>query len=182
MVYVLCVCVCVCVLSHVQLFATPWTVAHYTPLSMGFPRQEYWSRLPFPTPEDLPKPKIEPTSLASPALAGRFFITSATWEAHAICCCSVAQLCPTLCDPLDCSSPGFPVFHRLPEFAQAHVCWVSDAIQLSHSLSSCSPPALNLSQHRVLFQWVSSWHQLDKVLEFQLQHQYFQWIFSIDFP
>ena len=103
MVYVVCVCVCVCVcvLSHVQLFATPWMVAHYTPLSMGFPRQEYWSRLPFPTPEDLPKPRIEPTSLASPALAGRFFITSATWEAHAICCCSVAQLCPTLCDLMD---------------------------------------------------------------------------------
>ena len=71
-----CVCVCVCMLSHVQLFATPWMVAHYTPLSMGFPRQEYWSRLPFPTPEDLPNSGINPMSPAfpvSPALAGGFF-------------------------------------------------------------------------------------------------------------
>ena len=62
-------------LSHVQLFATPWTVASQTPLSMRVPRQEYWSRLPFPTPEDLPDPGIEPASLVSPALAGGFFTT-----------------------------------------------------------------------------------------------------------
>ena len=62
--------VCVCVFSHVQLFATPWTVAHQVPLSMGFSRQEYWSGLPFPTPGDLPDPGMEPTSLVSPALAG----------------------------------------------------------------------------------------------------------------
>ena len=72
-----CVCVCVCALvlssfSRVQLFATLWTVAHQAPLSMGFPRQEYWSRLLFPSPEDLPSPGIEPTS---PALAGGFFTT-----------------------------------------------------------------------------------------------------------
>ena len=57
-----CVCVCVCVLSHVQLFATPWTVACQIPLSMGFSRQEYWSELPFPSPGDLPNPGIEPRS------------------------------------------------------------------------------------------------------------------------
>ena len=67
-------------LSHVQLFAAPWTVAHQAPLSMEFSKQEYWSGLPFPTPGDLPDPGIKPTSFASPALAGRFFTTSATWE------------------------------------------------------------------------------------------------------
>ena len=67
-----CVCEHVCMLSHVQLFATPWTVADQAPLSMGFPRQEYWSGLPFPSPGDLPDPGIEPTS---PALGGGFFTT-----------------------------------------------------------------------------------------------------------
>ena len=68
-------------LSQVQLFATPWTVAHQAPLSMGFSRQEYWTGLPCPLPGDLSNPGIEPTSLMSPVLVGRFFITSATWEA-----------------------------------------------------------------------------------------------------
>ena len=77
---------------------------------------------------------------------------------------SVAQLCLTLCDPLDCSTPGFPVHHQLPELAQTHVHWVSDAIQPSHSLLSPSPPAFNLSQHQCLFQWVSSLHQVAKLL------------------
>ena len=80
-----------------------------------------------------------------------------------------------LCDPMDCSTPGFPVLLYLPEFAQTHVHWISDAIQPSHSLSSPSL-ALNLSQHQGLFQWVSSLHQVAKVLELQLQHQSFQWI------
>ena len=64
----------------------------------------------------------------------------------------VVQLCPTLCNPMDCCTPGFPVLHHLPEFAQTHVHWVSDAIQPSHPLSSPSPPAFNLSQHQGLFQ------------------------------
>ena len=68
-------------LSHVHFFATPWTVARQAPLSMGFSRQEYWSGLPFPPPGDLPTPGIEPVSLSSSAMAGRFFTTSATWEA-----------------------------------------------------------------------------------------------------
>ena len=71
---------CVCVLSHVWLFETPWTVACQAPLSMGC-WQEYWNGLPFPTPGDLPEPGIELASLMSPALAGGFFTTSATWEA-----------------------------------------------------------------------------------------------------
>ena len=94
--------------------------------------------------------------------------------------CSVAKLCPTLCDPMDCSAPGFPVLHYLPEFAQTLVHWLGDAILPSHSPLSPSP-ALNLSQHQGLFQWVGSLHLVAKVLEFQLQHQSFQWIFKADF-
>ena len=94
---------------------------------------------------------------------------------------SVAQSCPTLCDPMNRSTPGFPVHHQLPESTQTHVYQVDDAIQPSHPLSSLTPLALNLSQHQGLFQWVSSSHQMAKVLEFQLQHQSFQWIFRTDF-
>ena len=93
---------------------------------------------------------------------------------------SVAQSCLTLCDPMDCSSPGLPVHHQLPEFTQTHVCWVGDAIQPSHPLSSPSPPALNLSQHQGLLKWVSSLHQVARVFALQLQHQSFQWIFRTD--
>ena len=88
--------------------------------------------------------------------------------------------CVWLCSPMSCTTPGFPVHHQLPELVQTHVHWVGDAIQPSHPLSSPSP-AFNLSQHRGLFQWVSSSHQVAKVLEFQLQFQSFQWIFSTDF-
>ena len=88
---------------------------------------------------------------------------------------SVAQLCLTLCDPMNCSTPGLPVHHQLPESTQTHVHWVSDAIQPSYPLSSPSPPALNLSQNQGPFKWVSSLHLVAKVLEFQLQHQSFQW-------
>ena len=87
----------------------------------------------------------------------------------------VTQSCPTLCNSMDCSTPGLPVHHQLPEFTQSHVHWVGDPIQPSHPLSSSSPPALSLSQHQGLFQWVSSSHQVAKVLEFLLQHQSFQW-------
>ena len=84
----------------------------------------------------------------------------------------VTELCPTLCDPMDYSSPSLPVHHQLPELTQIHVHWVGDAIQPSHPLSSPTPPALNLSQHQGLFKWVSSLHQVVKVLEFQLQHHF----------
>ena len=93
---------------------------------------------------------------------------------------SVSQSCLTLCDPMDCSMPGLPVHHQLLEFTQTHVHWVSDAIQPSHPLSS-SYSTFNLFQHQDLFKWVSSLHQMAKVLEFQLQHQSFQCIFRIDF-
>ena len=81
---------------------------------------------------------------------------------------SVAQLCPTLCDPMNCSTPGIPVHHQLLEFTQTHVHRVSDAIQPSHSLSFPSPPAPNPSQHQSLLQSVNSSHEVAKVLEFQL--------------
>ena len=81
-------------------------------------------------------------------------------------CCSVPQSCPTLCNPMDCSTPGLPVHHQLSEFTQTHVYWVGDAIQPSHPLSSPSPPAFNLSQHQGLFQWVNSLHQVPKYWSF----------------
>ena len=90
---------------------------------------------------------------------------------------SVTQLCLTLCKPMDSSTPGLPVHYQLPEFTQTHVHWVVDAIQPSHLLLSPSPPAFNFSQHQGLFKWVSSSHQMAKLLKFQLQHQSFQWIF-----
>ena len=88
---------------------------------------------------------------------------------------SITQSCPTLCNPMDCSTPGFPVHHQLPELAQTHVHWVDDAMQPSQPLSSPSPPAFSLFQHQgkmTLFQWVNSSHQVAKVLELQLQHEY----------
>ena len=95
--------------------------------------------------------------------------------------CSVESNSLHLWDTMDCSMPGFAVLSHLLELPQIHVHQVSDAIQPSHPLSSHSPPAFNLSQHQGLFQWVSSSHQVAKVLEFQLQHQSFQWIFRINF-
>ena len=93
---------------------------------------------------------------------------------------SVAQSCPTLCDPMNRSMPGLPVHHQLTEYTQTHIHRVSDAIQPSHPLSSPSPLALNPSQHQGLFQWVSSSHEVAKVLDFQLQHQSLQWTLRTD--
>ena len=92
---------------------------------------------------------------------------------------SVAQSYPTLCNPMDGNTPGFPVHHQLLELSQNHV--LGDAIQTSHPLSSPSPPTFNLSQYQGLFKWVSSSYQVAKVLQFQLQHQSFQWIFRTNF-
>ena len=121
--------------------------------------QEYWGGLPFPIPGDLPDPGIKPVSLISPALAGGFFTTTLPGKSlHlykrivSVQFSSVTQSCPTLCDPMNRSTPGLPVHHQLPEFTQTHVHRVSDAIQPSHPLSSPSPPAPNPSQHHSLFQ------------------------------
>ena len=95
---------------------------------------------------------------------------------------SVTQSCLTLCDPINHSTPGLPVLHYLLEFAQTHVLWVGghDTIQLFHPLLPSSPLALILSQHQGFFQWVGSSHQVAQVLELQIQHQFFQWIFKVD--
>ena len=94
---------------------------------------------------------------------------------HSVQFSSVAQSCPTLCDPMNHSTPGLPVHDKLPEFTQTHAHWVGDAIQPSHPLLSPPPPAPNPSQHQGLFQWINSLHDVAKVLEFQLQCQSFQW-------
>ena len=104
-----------------------------------------------------------------------------TGHRHSVQFSSVDQSYPTFCNPMDWSTPGFPVYHQLPELAQTHVQWVGDAIQPSHPLSFPSPPALNLSQLQGFFQWVSSSHEVAKGLELQLQPQSFQWIFRTDF-
>ena len=92
------------------------------------------------------------------------FCQTSIWISHQFS----SQLCPTLCDPMNCSTPGLPVHHQLPQFIQTHVHQIHDAIQPSHPLSSPSPPAPNPSQHHSLFQWVNSSHEVAKVLEFQL--------------
>ena len=90
------------------------------------------------------------------------------------CCCSIAKPCLILFNTVDYSTPGFPVLHPLPRFAQTHVQWFGDAIQTSHPWLSSSPTAFSLSQHQGSFQWVGSSHQVAKVLKLQLQHQSFQ--------
>ena len=113
--------------------------------------------LPFPSSGDLPNP-----GLNSGLLHCRQILN------HLVQFSSVAQSCPTLCDSMNCSTPGLPVHHQLLEFTQTHIHQVGDAIQPSHPLSSPFPPAPNPSQHQSLFQWVNSSHEVAKVLEFQL--------------
>ena len=119
------------------------------------------------------KPAKQPSPSHLPSRA--FFLH------HTSICCSVTHSCPTLCDPMDCSMPGFPVLHHLPELAQTDIRRVGDVTQPSHPLSSPSSPAFNLSQHCGLFLGVSSSHQVAKVLELHIQYQSFQWIFRTDF-
>ena len=126
-----------------------------------------WVAYPFSSGSSCPRDR---TSLS--CIAGRFFIL------YLLSCSvqfsSVAQSCPTLCDPMNRSTPGLPVHHQLPEFTQTHIHRVSDAIQPSHPLSSPSPLAPSPSQHQSLFQGVNSSHEVAKVLEFQLYHHSFQ--------
>ena len=103
------------------------------------------------------------------------------WNKGSVQFTSVAQSCLTLCNPMNRSTPGLPVHHQLLEFTQTHVHLVGDAIQPSHPLPSLSPPAPNPSQHQGLFQRVNTSHEVAKVLEFQLQHQSFQWTPRTDF-
>ena len=161
----------------------PHGLAHQAPLSMEFSRQEHGSGLPFPSPGSLPDQGLNLGLLHCRQILYHLSQQGSSWKAIYICMCqfsSVVQSCLTLCNPMDCSTPGLPVHHQLLELAQTHVYWVSDATQPSHPLSSPSPPILNLSQHQGLFKWVSSSHQVSKVLAFHLQHQSFQWIFRTD--
>ena len=145
---------------------------------MGFPRQEHWSGLPFPSPGDPPTLGIKPASLISPALAGRFFTTSATWEALHWDSVRFSRSVPLFVTPWTIARQA-SLFITISESTQIHVQQVSDAIQPSHPLLSPSP-ALNLSQDQGLFKWVSSSHQVAKGLDFQLQYQSFQWTARTD--
>ena len=122
-------------------------------------------------------PKAHLTS-HSRMFCSRWVITpswlSGSWRFFLYQFSSVAQSCPTLCYPMNCSTPGLPVHHQLPEFTHTHVHRAGDAIQPSYPLSSTSPPALNPSQHQSLFQWVNPSHEVANILEFQLQHHSLQ--------
>ena len=144
------------------------------PLLLCFP----WSPSPLPS---VPLSCYQ-KSLGSPSVLGVVARETLNPWMQRLLLFSCYVLSPwTLCNTTDCSTPGFPVLHYLPEFAQTHVHWVGDAIQPSHPLLPPSAPALNLSQHQWFFQWVSSSHRVAKLLELQLQHQSFQWIFRVDF-
>ena len=128
-------------------------------------------------------PLPEPNTVPGTWWAFMVFLTISwhrpSWP-ESCCCCS--KSCLTLYDPMDRSMPGFPVLHYLTEFAQIHVHWVGDAIEPFHPLLPSFPVTFqSLPQHQGLFQWVSSSHQVAKILELQLQHQSFQWIFRVDF-
>ena len=128
------------------------------PLRICYPLS-YWNELNWTEEKRQVKLLTKPMTLCS---------LPQTWPLRRYQFSSVAQSCPTLCDPMNRSTPGLPVHHQLPEFTQTHVHRVSDAIQPSHHLSSPSPPAPDPSQQQSLFQWVNSSHEVAKVLEFQL--------------
>ena len=170
--------------SHIWLFATLWTVAHQAPLSTGFSRPEYWSGLPLHSLGDLPNPGIEIKYLASPALAGGFFTTSATLEAPSNPLSSVQFSCSVMSDSLwphglqhaslPCPLPASRAYsNSCPSSWWCHPTISSSVIPFSSHLKSF--PASGS------YPRVSSSHQVAKVLEFQLQHQSFQWIFRTDF-
>ena len=140
---------------------------------------KFWSGLSCPPSEDILDTWIKITSTCGSFIARRFFTSEPLgkimYTFSSVQFSSVAQSCPTLFDSMNCSTPGLPVHHQLLEFTQTHVHRVSDAIQPSHPLSLPCPPDPNPPQHRGLFQWVNSPHEVAKVLEFQLEHQSFQW-------
>ena len=141
-----------CVLSHFshfRLIAILWTVGQQAPLSKGFSREEYWIGLPcFPS-GDFSDPGVTPTSLTFLHWQACSLHTSTTWEALQFS--SVTQSCLTLCNPMDCSTPGFIVHYQLQELAQTLVHQVGNDIQPSRPLLYPSLPAFDLSQHQGLF-------------------------------
>ena len=157
-------------LSRVWFFATLWTAA--CKASLSFTVSQSW---------------LKPMSIESVMPFNHFILCCPFLPLSIFPSINIFSNELALCDPMDCSMQGFPVLHCLLEFAQIPVCRVGDAIQPSYLLLSPSPPALSLSQpqglfqHQGLFQWVSSLHQVAKLLELHLQHQSFQWIFRFDF-
>ena len=191
-------------LSCGPLFATPWAVARQASMSMGFSRQESWNGLPFPSP--IHKHTVETIYVITGFICELFFeymynsqlnfwgwqfnsfmvhfiqvnsFVKSPQRVHLRSVQLLSHIWLFATSRAICGTPGSPVLHYLLEFAQIHVHWVSDAIQPSLPLSSPSPPALNLSQHQGLFQWVDSLHQVAKVLD--LHHRSFKWTFSVDF-
>ena len=133
-----------------------------------------WVSVPFSRRSSQPRDWTQVFCIAG----SRFFTIWTTREAHSrwsvnasssYCFCSVTKLCVTLWDPMDCSTPGFPVPHHLPKFAQGHTHWIGDTIQPSQPLSPSSPSAFSLSQHQGLFQWVSCSHQVASVFPKNIQ-------------
>ena len=145
-----------------------WNVARFHCRGLGF---DLWSeiRILHATRQGQKKQKW---STKNNEMAGLPWVGSPLVRGHTCksssraTCCSVTKSRPTLCNPMDCSTPGFPVLYHLPELAQTHVHWVDDVIQPSHTLMPASAPAFNPSQHLGLFQWVSSSHQMAKVSSF----------------
>ena len=173
-------CMCVCMLSHIQFFVTPWTVTHQAPHPWNFPGRSTEAGCHFLLQRMFPTQGLNLRLLRLLHCRQILYVEPpGKCKLHVyICllhiykyCCSVAKLCLTLCNPVDCSTQGSSVLHYLPEFAQIYVHWVRDANQPSHPLLPASPFAFNLSQHRGLFQWVGSSHQVAKVLELWLQYQ-----------
>ena len=154
----------------------PWTASCQLPLSMGFSRQEYWSGLPFPPPGDLSDPGFKLVSLVS--CTGKQVL-------YHLVVSSVAQSCPTLCDPMDCSTPGFPVHHQLPELAQTHVHRVGDAIQPPHPLSlllapSIYPSVANDPSPQLEpghLPWTPDWFFLNYLPQISLRYLKFKFLF-----
>ena len=134
-----------------------------------------WVAIPFSRRSSQPRVRTQVS-----CIAGIFFTTEQP-ATPLVQFSLVAQSYPTLCDTMDCSTPSLLVHHQFPEPFQTHVYHICDAIQPSHPWSSHSPPIFNLSQNQGLFKWVSSSHQVAKILEFQLQHQSFQWTLRTDF-
>ena len=157
--------------SVLLLFATSWTLSSPPGSSVhGIFQARILECVAFSSSRQSSRPRGW-THISYVPFIGRQIVSQwATWETIKMFVqfSSVAQSCPTLCDPMNLSMPGLLVHHKLPEFTQTHVHRVSNAIQPSHPLSSPSPPAPKPSQHQSLFQWVNSLHEVAKVLEFQL--------------
>ena len=152
-----------------------WFLSREDPLEkIGYPHQHSWTSVVAQMVNNstaLQETWVRSLGWEDPLEKGTATHTSILAWRISIRISSVAQSCPTLCNPMECSMPGLPVHHQFPEFTQTHVHWVGDDIQPPHPLPSPSPPVFNLSQHQGLFQWVSSLHQVAKLLEFQLKHQ-----------